>query len=308
MKPGSLSRRTFIGGTAAGALAGASWLTGRAAFGAQCLQRPPGVQLFTLRDELTRSPHDTLAALGKLGIRELELYGVDGVTDGRLFGISLADFKSVAQQNGLSLPSSHVGGALTAPAASAATAEALGITTLFVAMPTEFSSNRDGRSVHVAAQSLEQLDRLAERLNRAGGELRSRGITFGYHNHEVEFIPVDGEIPFDYLMTNTDPDLVKIELDLGWLAVAGVDLNGYLKRYAGRVLACHLKDYRGDASVEPIQRRLVEPGAGTIDFASVLETMNETGVAHGFIEVDVSDDPLGAVERGHRHLQSLRDC
>jgi sugar phosphate isomerase/epimerase len=208
----------------------------------------------------------------------------------------------------LSLPSSHVGGALTANAASATAAEALGIKTLFVALPTEFSTSRDGRFAMVAAQSIEQLDRLAERLNRTGWELRERGITFGYHNHHVEFMPVEDKIPFNYLMANTDPDLVKIELDLGWLAVAGVDLNEYLTRYAGRVLACHLKDYTGDASVDPIHRSLVEPGAGMIDFASVLETMNETGVAHGFIEIDISDDPLGAVERGHRHLQSLGDC
>ena len=139
---------------------------------------------------------------------------VDAVTDGRLFGLPLADLRSAVQQNGLSLPSAHIGGALTDNATSAAAAERLGITKLFVALPTEFSANRDGVFTMVGAQSIEQLDRLAERLNRAGRELRDRGITFGYHNHHVEFLPVDGKVPFDYLMANTDPDLVKIELDL----------------------------------------------------------------------------------------------
>jgi hypothetical protein len=56
------------------------------------------------------------------------------------------------------------------------------------------------------------------------------------------------------------------------------------------------------------QRKLVEPGAGTIDFAAVLAARNETGVAHGFIEIDVADDLMGAVRRGHAHLQRLKGC
>jgi sugar phosphate isomerase/epimerase len=87
-----------------------------------------------------------------------------------------------------------------------------------------------------------------------------------------------------------------------------------LSRYGRRVIACHLKDFapprgrgRGRDQQAP-QEQLVEPGAGTIDFARVLETMDEIGVAHGFIEIDVTDDPLGAVDRGHRYLQGLRAC
>ena len=72
-----------------------------------------------------------------------------------------------------------------------------------------------------------------------GREYRDRGLTFGYHNHHVEFMRVDGVVPYDYLMSNTDPKLVKIELDVGWLATAGVDPVTYLRRHAGRVIACH---------------------------------------------------------------------
>ena len=137
-------------------------------------------------------------------------------------------------------------------------------------------------------------------------------MQFGYHNHHVEFLEVDGQVPFDYLMQNTDPDLVKIELDLGWLAIAGVDAHEYLLRYQGRVIACHLKDYapeRGrapDGSALPLQRALVEPGAGTLDWQALLDTMAATNVRHGFIEIDVSDDPLGAVRRGFEYLSELR--
>jgi sugar phosphate isomerase/epimerase len=109
-------------------------------------------------------------------------------------------------------------------------------------------------------------------------------------------------------MSNTDPALVKIELDVGWLAAAGVDPVAYLLEHSGRVIACHLKDYDASIATDVPQRKLVPPGAGTIDFAAVLAAMNDTGVAHGFIEVDVSDDPLGDVRRGYAHLETLQGC
>jgi sugar phosphate isomerase/epimerase len=141
-----------------------------------------------------------------------------------------------------------------------------------------------------------------------GREYRQRGLTFGYHNHHVEFMPVEGVVPYDYMMERTDPDLVKIELDLGWLALAGADPVAYLRKYAGRVISCHLKDYDASITTDVPQRKLVEPGAGDIDFGAALAAMNATSVTHGFIEIDVTDDPFGAVERGHRHLRALQVC
>jgi sugar phosphate isomerase/epimerase len=160
----------------------------------------------------------------------------------------------------------------------------------------------------VPAKGRAQLDGLAEKLNRVGREYRDRGLTFGYHNHHIEFTRVEGLVPYDYLMSNTDPDLVKIELDVGWLATAGVDPVAYLRRHAGRVIACHLKDYDPKIASDVPQRKLVPPGSGSIDFAAVLAAMRETQVPRGFIEVDVSDDALLDVRRGHTHLQMLKGC
>ena len=100
----------------------------------------------------------------------------------------------------------------------------------------------------------------------------------------------------------------QIELDVGWLATAGVDPVASVRRYAGRVIACHLKDYNPQISTDVPQRKLVAPGAGTIDFAALLKAMREANVQHGFIEVDVSDDALGDVRRGLAHLEKLKGC
>ncbi|HJR70457.1 MAG TPA: sugar phosphate isomerase/epimerase, partial [Gammaproteobacteria bacterium] len=225
-----------------------------------------------------------------------------------LFGLQASELKRVLDGSGIRVPISHVGGALTSTAAIGEIARTLGLETLCVALPSEFSGQRDGRFTMLPATGRAQLDALVEKLDRAGREYRAQGLTFGYHNHHIEFVPVDGIVPFDYLMANTDPALVKIELDIGWLALAGADPVAYLRRHAGRVIACHLKDYDPAIATDVPQRKLVEPGAGTIDFAAVLAAMNDTGVAHGFVEIDVTDDPMGAVRRGHAHLQTLKGC
>ena len=101
---------------------------------------------------------------------------------------------------------------------------------------------------------------------------------------------------------------VKIELDLGWLAYAKVDPVQYIKKYSGRVISCHLKDFDAKIASDVPQRKLVPPGAGAIDFAAALAAMRAAKVAHGFIEIDVSDDALAGVRRGHEHLQHLQGC
>jgi sugar phosphate isomerase/epimerase len=266
------------------------------------------VQLYTIRDALQRDPRAALVALRAIGIVEAELYGLNGAENATLFGLPAKDLKEALDANGIRVPISHVGGTLTNTAAIGAIARTLGLGTLVVALPAEFSGQRDGRFTMVPAESRAQLDALAAKLSRVGREYRDQGLAFGYHNHHIEFTPVDGVVPYDYLMSNTDPDLVRIELDVGWLAYAGVDPIAYLHRHAGRVVACHLKDYDPRIATDVPQRKLVAPGAGTIDFAAVLAAMNETGVAHGFLEVDVSDNALGDVRRGTEHLQALQAC
>jgi sugar phosphate isomerase/epimerase len=308
-----MNRRKFIARVGAAAGTAALGVIGidfarRAVRAAECAGPPPGVQLYTVRDFLQRDPRAALAALGEIGFTEAELYGLNGTEGSELFGLPTSELARAFAAAGLSVPISHVGGALTNTAAIADLAHALGVATLVVALPSEFSAMRNGRFTMVPAESRAQLDRLAARLNGAGREYRERGLAFGYHNHHVEFIPVEGVIPFDYLMSRTDPDLVKIELDVGWVAYAGSDPVEHLRRYAGRVISCHMKDYDAGIATDVPQRKLVEPGAGTIDFGAVLTAMREGGVAHAFVEIDVSDDPLGAVERGHRHLQGLQGC
>jgi sugar phosphate isomerase/epimerase len=299
-----MNRRDFIARTTAAA-AGAAFAP--RALQAACNALPAGVQLYTVRDELQKDPRGTLAKLHEIGIVEGELYGLSG-PETALLGLPLKDLKQAFDTSGVKVTMTHIGGALDNAGAIAKTARTLGIDTVIVALPNEFTAQREGRFTMVPAESRAQLDKLAARLNQVGREYRNEGLRFGYHNHWVEFVEVDGVIPYDYLMSHTDADLVKIELDLGWLAYAKVDPVQAIRKYSGRVISCHLKDYDAKIASDVPQRKLVPPGSGAIDFAAVLAAMRAANVAHGFIEIDVSDDALAGVRSGHRHLQKLQGC
>jgi sugar phosphate isomerase/epimerase len=305
-----MNRRGFL--SRSGTLAAASFagfdLLAQAARADGCGGLPAGVQLYTVRDALGRDPRAALKQLREIGIVEAELYGLNGPASSTLFGMTASELKRALDENGIRLPATHIGGDLTNHAAIADIAHAVGAANVIVALPSEFSGQVDGRFAMVPAKSRAQLDALAAKLNHAGREYRDRGLTFGYHNHHIEFMPVDGVVPYDYLMSNTDPGLVKIELDIGWLATAGADPVAYLRKHSGRVLSCHLKDYNPAIVSDVPQRKVVAPGSGRVDFPAVLAAMRDTRVVHGFIEVDVSDDPFGDVRRGHEHLQRLKGC
>ena len=302
-----MNRRLFMHQT--GAAVAATAVAGvDVAPAADCPTPPAAVQLWTVRDALADDPRSAVASLRRIGIVEAEMFGLNGGDDARPHGMPARDLKRLLDDNGLRVPFAQIGGELTNIAATAELAHELGVEAVIVGMPSELGTTRDGRFTRIPAQSRAQLDRLAERLDAAGREYRRHGLAFGYHNHDVDFVPVEGVVPFDYLMERTDPAVVKLEVDVGWLAVAGRDPAAYLRRYAGRVLACHMKDYDPAIAADIPDRKLVEPGAGTIDFGAVLAAMRDTNVAHAFIEVDYADDPLGAVERGLRYLQSVGAC
>jgi sugar phosphate isomerase/epimerase len=303
-----VNRRGFIarsGAAAAGVAFGD--LASRTALGAAC-DPPLGVQLFTIRDAMAGDPHAALARVREIGLTQAELYGLTGRENGRLFGLTAAELKRAFATNGLRVELAQIDGSLANTTAIADFAAELGITTAIVALPAEFTAVREGRSSRAPAAGREQLDALAEKLGRAARDYRARGLRFGYHNHDVELISVENVVPLDYLMSRTDPELVKLELDLGWLAVAGADPAEYVRRYSGRLIACHMKDYDARSASAVQEQKLVEPGAGTIDFGAVIAAMRDASVEHAFIEIDESADPLAAVERGCRHLQALLGC
>ncbi|HKW63373.1 MAG TPA: sugar phosphate isomerase/epimerase, partial [Candidatus Acidoferrum sp.] len=161
--------------------------------------------------------------------------------------------------------------------------------------------------------------RAAELFNKAGEESKKAGIQFGYHNHSFEFQPAEslgGKLPYDFLLAETDPKLVAMEMDLCWISVAGKDPLGYFEKYPGRFPCVHVKDYVNDpnstssydgatGSVK-FQGHLADVGKGSINWKNVFEHDGKAGIKHYFVE---NDDPKSAfddIKISYNYLHDLR--
>ncbi|HEX6060386.1 MAG TPA: sugar phosphate isomerase/epimerase, partial [Gemmatimonadaceae bacterium] len=127
------------------------------------------------------------------------------------------------------------------------------------------------------------------------------GLSFAYHNHEFEFEPTDGVVPYDILLADTDPSLVKMELDLYWATVGGQDPVAMFERHPGRFPLWHVKDARGSGST----REQTAVGEGTIDFRRIFDHGSQAGVQHMFVEADEPADPLALVRTSYENVRRL---
>ena len=147
-------------------------------------------------------------------------------------------------------------------------------------------------------QSLDQVKRNIEYLNAAGEVCGKEGVMFGYHNHDWELAPIDGVIPYDLMIEQTDPDKVSFQLDSYWIVKGGGDLSDYLRRYAGRFNSCHLKDIDSNGDFEDV-------GHGLIDFPRFITESLEAGAEYFFVERDNPPDPGSAIRRSFEYLRNM---
>jgi sugar phosphate isomerase/epimerase len=154
------------------------------------------------------------------------------------------------------------------------------------------------------------IKRLAEKLNKAGEQGSKLGIHFCYHNHAFEFQPMNGTIPLEILLKNTDKNLVSLELDVFWASVAGHDPVEVIKQHPGRIALVHLKDKPKDFPVQYNEKvpkeTFKEVGKGSIDFPAVLRAATVEGVQHYFVEQDQTPgNPLDSLKASYEYLHKL---
>ncbi len=147
---------------------------------------------------------------------------------------------------------------------------------------------------------LQDWHEIADVLNTAGEAARRQGLTLCYHNHAFELEPLEGRVPLDLLLESTDPELVRLQMDVYWMARGGRNPAAEIRRLGSRVATLHLKDM--DATPE---RRITSVGRGTIDFRAVLAAAAEAKVRDYFVEQDAPADPLEAIRSSYAHLAQL---
>ena len=159
--------------------------------------------------------------------------------------------------------------------------------------------------------------RIAETYNTAAAASKRAGIQFAYHNHHFEFAPrtdLNGKLPFDYLLETCDPALVKIELDLCWIAATGKDPLDYFRRYPGRFPLVHVKGLKklppGTGAASPITAILPEiTDVGhddVVDWKRTFAQSGTAGIKHYFIEHDQPKDPFESLKASYDYVSRLQ--
>lgn len=241
-----------------------------------------GVQLYTVRSLLERDYDGTLARLAALGVREVEFAG--------LYPSPLPrQTLSMLQRHGLAAPSGHAGHEELEHTPGPELQKANELGQKFVVCPWIDERRR---------RTLDGWKRVAQSFNAIGEQARRAGLAFAYHNHDFEFQPVGGQVPYDVLLAETDPQLVRLEIDLYWMARGKRNPLDYFARYPGRTALVHLKDMARDGSIADV-------GRGTVDFARILGNARAAGIAHAFIERDDPADPMTSLMTSLRYLRQL---
>lgn len=246
-----------------------------------------GLQLYTVRDAMSKDPKGTLKKIKRIGYTWLE---AAGYSDGQFYGMAPAEFRKTVENIGLKVISSHA----TFPAdkqrdAIAAHVE-LGVKYLvYPAFPIpEHKSKND--FIHAAA-----------RLNAIGAACNKSGIRFGYHNHDFEFADFDQMKGYDILVNSTEPSMVCFEADFYWMAYAGVDPLEYLGKYPGRFELWHIKDMKDDPG-----KGFAEVGEGVIPHDQIFNYTGLAGMKYFFVEQDACEmDPLLSAEISFNNLKNI---
>ena len=241
-----------------------------------------GVQLYTVRESMRRDFEGTLAEVARIGFREVEFAGY--------FDRTPQQVRQILDREGLAAPGSHIDISLLEGDWQRTVAEArvMGHRYLMVAW-TPLERRR----------TLDDWRRIGALFTRAGEAAQRDGVTFAYHNHDFEFAPLDGRVPFDVLLESSDPQYVKIEMDLFWIRKGGQDPLAYFARWPGRFPCVHVKDMTSDG-------RMVDVGAGAIDWRAILSQRRQAGIQHYFVEHDEPGDPMASIRAGYQYLHALR--
>ena len=243
-----------------------------------------GIQLYTFRDQMQSNPLKTLEEIASLGIKKIESARSQ---KGHYYGLKPREMQTACSSLGMQLVSGHV---LLDAAFDRTLEEAMEAQQAFLicsSLPTK-------------GQTVDNYKRVAEAFNKAGEKCRAAGIRFGYHNHEYEFESENGIVLFDVIMDETDPYLVNMELDLGWVIIAKKNPLDYFKKYPGRFPLWHLKD------MDIVKKQSTEFGKGGLDIPEMLAHQKDSGVEHIFIEQEeYSSTPFESIQYNMQFMKTL---
>jgi sugar phosphate isomerase/epimerase len=269
-----------------------------------------GIQLYTVRKAMRKDFEGTIAKVAATGYKEVEFAGILASHAG-YFGRSPKEVRAILDKNGLVAPSCHVGYDVVEKKWSKALDAAHTVGHSYIICPWIDEKQR----VEPGGWK-----RAADLFNKAGEASQKAGIQFGYHNHSFEFDPAEslgGKLPYDFLLAETDPQLVAMELDLCWISVAGKDPVAYFDKHPGRFPLVHVKDWIKDASSQTAYQgamgqsvkfggRMADVGQGSIDWKNLFAHSEKAGIKHYFVENDYPKSAFDDIKISYDYLKKLQ--
>lgn len=244
---------------------------------------PLGVQLYTLRSEMDGRVEQTLERVAAIGYQEVEL------VRSQYFGHSPTEIREMLARTGLRAPASHIAPTFEPDAWARILDDANEVGQEYVVVASIPANMR---------ADLDDWRRTAEAMTGAGERARAAGLQYAYHNHDFEFVEMDGRVAFDVFCEESDPDLVQIELDLYWIIHGGGDPVEFFNRWPGRTPLVHVKD-------RTVEGEMADVGAGVIDWAEIFQHIDHAGMKHFVVEHDRPDGPFRSIEASYRYLSDL---
>ena len=277
-------RRDFIKSSAilTGTLAIPSFFAGSGCT-AKANAKQVGIQIYSIREQLAEDFVGSIKKLAAIGYKNIEAYGL-GTNGKYLDKITAVDFKKLCDDLGMRLVATH-SGYFTEDNAQGYIDGALesGLDYLTTpSIPGELRSSIDGYKM------------IAENFNRVGDMCKQAGLKFGYHNHAFELEKLDGQVPMEILMAETDADKVFFELDLFWVVKGGGDPFALLKEFPGRATCFHVKDASKELESATV-------GQGIIDFPGLFEA-NKEHLEYYFVEDERKETPFENITAAYEYL------
>lgn len=239
------------------------------------LKLPLGVQLYSVREMLPKDYLGTLKQLAALGYTEVEAAG--------FYDHSANEVNAAMNSAGLRCVSAHYPLGTLKPQVDSIVpfCKSVGVEYIVCSSPMR----QQPGDTH-APLTLDDWRWNADQFNQVATKVQAAGMKFAYHNHVAEFGAIDGTVPYDVLLKNTDPAKVSFEMDCGWVVVGGGDPVAYLKQDGKRIVMLHVKDFKDKKPPSVVL------GTGDIDYGPIFKAAKGARIRHIFVEQEESNGPM----------------